>query len=70
MKIYATGVTPECFNRGSTVLNIHHTSLTTTLSPVEWVGGPVPVSPGFPPKDGSVRSPVADPLKACGNDEL
>jgi hypothetical protein len=56
-------VTPECFNRGSTVL-------TTTLSHVEWVGGPVRNSPGFPPKDGSIRSPVADPLKACGNDGL
>ena len=30
------GVTPECFNRGSTML-------TTTLSHVEWVGGPVRV---------------------------
>ena len=36
-------VTPECFNRGSTVL-------TTTLSHVEWVGGPVRNSPGFPLK--------------------
>ena len=26
-------------------------------------GGPVRTSPGFPPKDGSVRSPVADPLQ-------
>jgi len=43
-------VTPECFYRGSTVL-------TTTLSYVEWVGGPVRVSHGFP-------------LKACGNDGL
>ncbi len=41
-------VTPECFYRGSTVL-------TTTMSHVEWVGGPFRVSPGFP-------------LKACGND--
>jgi hypothetical protein len=39
-------------------------------SHVKWVGGPVPNPPGFPPKDGSVRSPVADPLKACGNDRL
>jgi len=31
--------------------------LTTTLSQVEWVGGPVPNLPGFP-------------LKACGNDGL
>jgi hypothetical protein len=55
-------VTPECFNRGST-------ALTTTLSHVEWVGGPVwTFLPGFQPKDGSVRSHVADPLKACGND--
>ena len=44
------GVTPECFNRGSTML-------TTTLSEVEWVGGPVPVSPGFP-------------IDAFGNDKL
>ena len=44
--------------------------LTTTLSHVEWIGGQVRVSLGFPPKDGSVRSPVADPLKACGNDGL
>jgi hypothetical protein len=43
-------VTPECFNRGSTVL-------TTTLSHVEWVGGPVRKLTGFP-------------LKACGNDGL
>ena len=41
---------PECFNRGSTML-------TTTLSHVEWVGGPVPVSPGFP-------------IEAFGNDGL
>jgi len=34
-------VTPECFNRGSTVL-------TTTLSNVEWSGGPVRNSSGFP----------------------
>ena len=46
MRIYPKGVTPECFNRGSTML-------TTTLSQVEWVGGPVPVSPGFP----TVRDP-------------
>jgi hypothetical protein len=31
--------------------------LTTTLSHVEWVGGPARVSPGFP-------------LKTCGNDGL
>jgi hypothetical protein len=31
MRIYPKGVTPECFNRGSTML-------TTTLSHVEWVG--------------------------------
>jgi hypothetical protein len=47
------------------------------------IGGPVRISPGFPPKDGcaegrirpkpcgeSVQSLVADPLKACGNDGL
>jgi len=28
------------------------------------------VSSGFPPKDGSVRSPVADPIEAFGNDRL
>jgi hypothetical protein len=49
-EICLKGVTPECFYRGSTVL-------TTTLSRVEWVGGPVPNPPGFP-------------LKACGNDGL
>jgi len=38
------------FYRGST-------ALTTTLSHVEWVGGPVPDPPGFP-------------LQACGNDGL
>jgi hypothetical protein len=57
--MFSKVVTPECFYRGSTVL-------TTTLSHVEWVGGPaclcvtrrqVSVSPGFP-------------LKACGNDGL
>jgi hypothetical protein len=32
MRIYPKGVTPECFNRGSTML-------TTTLSHAEWVGG-------------------------------
>jgi hypothetical protein len=63
MRIYPKGVTPECFNRGSTVL-------TMTLSHVEWVRGPVSVSPGFPPKDGSVQSLVADPLKARGNDGI
>ena len=31
MRIYPGVVTPECFNRGSTML-------TTTLSRVEWVG--------------------------------
>jgi hypothetical protein len=31
MRIYPKRVTPECFNRGSTML-------TTTLSHVEWVG--------------------------------
>jgi hypothetical protein len=34
------------------------------------IGGPVPVSPGFPPKDGSVQSLVADPIEAFGNDGL
>jgi hypothetical protein len=40
-RIYPKAVTSACFNRGSTIL-------TTTLSQVEWVGGPVLVSPGFP----------------------
>src|SRR5438309_9071187 len=53
---YPKGVTPECFYRGSTVL------LTTTLSHVEWVGGPVPDPP--------VVSQVEPPLKTCGNDGL
>ena len=57
-------VTPECLNRGSTVL------LTTTLSHVEWVGGPVRVAPGFHFDKLSVASPVEPPLKACGNDGL
>ena len=51
MRICTKGVTPERFYRGSTVL------LTTTLSHVEWVGGPVPDSPGFP-------------IEAFGNDRL
>jgi hypothetical protein len=34
MRICSKGVTPEWFNRGSAML-------TTTLSHVEWVGGPV-----------------------------
>jgi len=50
MRVYPKGVTPKCFNRGSTML-------TTTLSHAEWVGGPVPVSPGFP-------------IRAFGNDGL
>ncbi len=57
------GVTPECFNRGSTML-------TTTLSHVEWVGGPIPVSPGFP----TVREPHRPEgnrgIEAFGNDGL
>jgi hypothetical protein len=62
MRIYPKG--PECFNRGSTML------LTTTLSHVEWVGGPVPVSPGFP----TVREPHRPEgnrgIEAFGNDGL
>jgi hypothetical protein len=49
-EICLNGVTLECFYRGSTML-------TTTLSHVEWVGGPVPNPPAFA-------------LKACGNDGL
>ena len=39
-------VTPECFYRGSTVLTIVRPrgSRRATLSHVEWVGGPVPLS--------------------------
>jgi hypothetical protein len=63
MRIYPECVTPECFNRGSTML-------TTTLSRVEWVGGPVPVSPGFP----TVREPHRPEgnrgIDAFGNDGL
>jgi hypothetical protein len=47
---YPKVVTPECFYRGSTLL-------TTTLSHVEWVGGPVIASSGFP-------------IQAFGNDGL
>ena len=36
-RIYPKVVAPECFYRGSTML-------TTTLSHVEWVGGPVRTS--------------------------
>ena len=63
MGIYPKGVTPECFNRGSTML-------TTTLNQVEWVGGPVPVSHGFP----TVREPHRPEgnrgIEAFGNDGL
>jgi hypothetical protein len=52
---------PNVFYRGSTML-------TTTLSQVEWVGGPVRVSPGFHFDRLSVASPVEPPLKARGND--
>jgi hypothetical protein len=61
MRIYLKDVTPECFNRGSTVL-------TTILSHVEWVGGPV--SPGFHFDKLSVESPVEPPIEAFGNDGL
>jgi hypothetical protein len=44
--------------------------LTTTLSNVEWVEGPVRTSPGFHFDKLSVASPVEPPLKACGNDGL
>ena len=37
--------------------------------PNVFIGGPIRNSPGFLPKDGSVQSHVADPLKACGNDD-
>jgi hypothetical protein len=50
LRIRPKGATPEHFYRGSTVL-------TTTLSHVEWVGGPVPISSGFP-------------IEAFGNDRL
>ena len=32
------------------VFIVGSTMLTTTLSHIEWVGGPVPISPGFPLK--------------------
>lgn len=54
-QICVRGVTPECLNRGSTVLN-------TTLSHVERVGGPLPVS--------LVVSTVEPPIETFGNDEL
>jgi hypothetical protein len=63
-EICLKAVIPECFYRGSTVL------LTTTLSHVEWVGGPVPNPPGFP----TVREPHRPEgnrgIEACGNDGL
>src|SRR5262245_7534654 len=39
-RICPNNVTPQCLYRGSTML-------TTTLSQVEWVGGPVRIFPGF-----------------------
>jgi hypothetical protein len=64
MRFVLESVTPESIYRGSTVL------LTTTLSHVEWVGGPVPVSPGFP----TVREPHRPEgnrgIEAFGNDGL
>src|SRR5262245_61569724 len=57
------GVTPERFNRGSTML-------TTTLSQVEWVGGPVRISPGFPLFEPLRAVSIVKRLKACGNDGL
>jgi hypothetical protein len=56
-------VTPECFYRGSTML-------TTTLSQVEWVGGPARVSPGFPPFETLRAVSIVERPKACGNDGL
>jgi hypothetical protein len=63
MRIYPKGVTPECFNRGSTML-------TTTLSHVEWVGGPVLVSPGFPTVREPYRAEGNRGIEAFGNDGL
>jgi hypothetical protein len=40
-EIYPNSGNPEYLDRGSTML-------TTTLSQAEWVGDPVPISPGFP----------------------
>ena len=59
-RICPKGVTPECFNRGSTML-------TTTLSEVEWVGGPVP---GFPTVREPHRSEGNRGIDAFGNDKL
>ena len=63
MRICPKGVTRESFKRGSTLL-------TTTLSHVEWVGGPVPILPGFHFDKLSVASPVEPPIEAFGNDGL
>ena len=60
MIIFPKVVTPECFYRGSTVL-------TTTLSHVEWVGGPARVRLDFRFSLRLIR-PLAE--KACGNDGL
>src|SRR6266540_1255875 len=38
--------------------------ITKASPPNVFIGGPVPGFPGFPPKDGSVQSLVADPIKA------
>jgi hypothetical protein len=56
MRIYPEVVTRECIYRGSTML-------TTTLSHVEWVGGPFMLSSGFPPAVSSVER-----IEAFGNE--
>jgi hypothetical protein len=55
MRFFFYASPPKVFILGSTML-------TTTLSDIEWVGGPGSDSP--------VVSPVEPPLKACGNDGL
>jgi hypothetical protein len=54
-------VTPERFNRGSTLL-------TTTLSCLSKGRGASPDSPGFPPFEILRAVSPVERLKACGND--
>jgi hypothetical protein len=55
MRVCLKIVTPERFYRGSTML-------TTTLSQVEWVGGAVIVSSGFPIKHPGMTTLRGPPL--------
>jgi hypothetical protein len=63
MRIYIKDVTTECFNRGSTML-------TTTLSHVEWVGGPVPISPVVSPVEPPIEDSGMTDSKKSGNGSL